>query len=124
MLFSTLLPITLLVASAAAYPTCDPAGEYLPGVPAPDSEPGKWIPGVPAPDSPTPVSAAPSQICERTCHDGPTECQAEWVRHNQRLLTIYRIMPSQTATNKLTGEHTNRFLLGLLRGNLPLPRPR
>ncbi|EDU44497.1 hypothetical protein PtrSN002B_008619 [Pyrenophora tritici-repentis] len=77
---STLLPITLLAASAAAYPTCEPAGQYLPGVPAPDSEPGKWIPGVPAPDTPTSVSAAPSsQICERMCDDEPSECQAGWV---------------------------------------------
>ncbi|EFQ85019.1 hypothetical protein CFE70_003142 [Pyrenophora teres f. teres 0-1] len=71
MLFSTLLSITLLAASAAAYPACDPS------IPTPDSKTGKWIPGVPAPDTPTSVNAAP--ICQRMCHNGPSECQAGWI---------------------------------------------
>ncbi|CAE7015495.1 hypothetical protein CFE70_002677 [Pyrenophora teres f. teres 0-1] len=57
MLFSTLLSITLLAASAATLPTCDP--------------------DIPTPDTPTPVGAAP--ICQRMCDNGPSECQAGWV---------------------------------------------
>jgi len=61
MLFSTLIPITLLAASVAAYPASDSSGQHLPSVPAP-------------------VTATPtSKVCQRTCFAGPTECQAGWV---------------------------------------------
>jgi len=61
MLFSTLIPITLLAASAAAYPTSESSGQHIPGVPAP-------------------VTAASSfKVCERACFPGQTECQAGWV---------------------------------------------
>lgn len=76
--FSTLLPITLLAAMAAANPCpgCARSDQYLPGVPAPDSESATYLPGVPAPVT----RASASKVCLEICYFGPTECHAGWVR--------------------------------------------